>query len=119
MATVHASFDRWWNGISLRAKITGVTVLLLTFGLVVAGAGTMTVLRNYLFDQVDAKVDSLRTSALQLLSQSPSTIEDCGVGYKPYGYLFAVLGRQRQAVVQQRARRRRRNRSFAVQPWPR
>ena len=91
MATVHASFDRWWNGISLRAKITGVTVLLLTFGLVVAGAGTMTVLRNYLFDQVDAKVDSLRTSALQLLSTSPDTIEKCKLDYHPYGQLFAVL----------------------------
>ena len=34
---MHASFDRWWSGISLRAKITGVTVLLLTFGLTVAG----------------------------------------------------------------------------------
>ena len=21
--SMHASFDRWWNGISLRAKITG------------------------------------------------------------------------------------------------
>ena len=46
--SMHAAFDRWWNGISLRAKITGVTVLLLTFGLTVAGAGTMTVLaRKY------------------------------------------------------------------------
>lgn len=56
MAPVSASFDQWWNGISLRAKITGVTVLLLTFGLTVAGAGTMTVLRTYLLEQVDAEI---------------------------------------------------------------
>ena len=65
---MHASFERWWNGISLRAKITGVTVLLLTFGLTVAGAGTMTVLRNYLLDQIDA---DLHTA----YSALPSTID--------------------------------------------
>jgi two-component system OmpR family sensor kinase len=50
---VSASFDRWWNGISLRAKVTGVTVFLVTLGLTVAGAGTMTVLRTYLVERVD------------------------------------------------------------------
>ncbi|CAN5376709.1 N/A [soil metagenome] len=54
--TMHAAWDRWWNGISLRAKITGVTVLLLTFGLTVAGAGTMTVLRGYLLEVVDNQI---------------------------------------------------------------
>ena len=56
MSPVSASFDQWWNGVSLRAKITGVTVLLLTFGLTVAGAGTMTVLRTYLLERVDAEL---------------------------------------------------------------
>lgn len=50
---VSASFDRWWNGISLRAKVTGVTVFVLTLGLTVAGAGTMSVLRAYLVERVD------------------------------------------------------------------
>lgn len=54
--SMHAAFDRWWDGISLRAKITGVTVLLLTFGLTVAGAGTMTVLRTYLLEQSDRQI---------------------------------------------------------------
>jgi two-component system OmpR family sensor kinase len=53
---VSASFDRWWNGISLRAKVTGVTVFLLTLGLTVAGAGTMTVLRTYLVERVDGVI---------------------------------------------------------------
>lgn len=56
MARLTAAFDRWWNSISLRTKITGVTVLLLTFGLTVAGAGTMTVLRGYLLEQVDTEL---------------------------------------------------------------
>jgi two-component system OmpR family sensor kinase len=54
---VSASFDRWWNGISLRAKVTGVTVFLLTLGLTVAGAGTMTVLRTYLVERVDESIN--------------------------------------------------------------
>lgn len=53
---LHASFDRWWNGISLRAKVTGVTVFLLTLGLIVAGVGTMTVLRTYLVERVDEQI---------------------------------------------------------------
>ena len=85
---MHASFDRWWNGISLRTKITGVTVLLLTFGLAVAGAGTVSVLRGYLMDQTDAKVDSLYTSAGSL---PISNVADCSVVYSPNGTLFAVL----------------------------
>ena len=86
--TVHASFDRWWNGISLRAKITGVTVLLLTFGLAVAGAGTVSVLRGYLMDQTDAKVDSLYASAGNL---TLTNVANCAVVYSPNGTLFAVL----------------------------
>lgn len=53
---VVASFDHWWNGISLRAKVTGATVFLLTLGLIVAGAGTMTVLRAYLVERVDEAI---------------------------------------------------------------
>lgn len=88
MATVPASFDRWWNGVSLRAKITGVTVLLLTFGLVVAGAGTVSVLRGYLMDQTDEKVNSLYASAL---GQPAAKVADCAFTYQPNGTLFAVL----------------------------
>ncbi|SKA91967.1 two-component system, OmpR family, sensor kinase [Agreia bicolorata] len=49
---------RRWNAISLRNKITGVTVLMLTFGLVVSGIGTMTVLRTYLMNQVDQRLEN-------------------------------------------------------------
>jgi two-component system OmpR family sensor kinase len=49
---MHAQLTEWWNGISLRGKITGVTVMLLTLGLLVAGVGTMSFLRSYLLNQV-------------------------------------------------------------------
>ncbi|MFU8946218.1 ATP-binding protein [Mycetocola zhadangensis] len=51
---MHDSVAEWWNSISLRTKITGVTVLVLAFGLVVAGVGTMTMLRPALEGKVNA-----------------------------------------------------------------
>ncbi|AYF97403.1 sensor histidine kinase [Protaetiibacter intestinalis] len=88
MAKLHASFEHWWNGISLRTKITGVTVLLLTFGLAVAGIGTMTVLRTYLLEQVDAKATSGFVEAQAMPS---SQLIECNVRYEPDGYLVALL----------------------------
>ncbi len=88
MAVPRASFARWWNGISLRTKVTGVTVLLLTFGLAVAGAGTVSVLRGYLMDQADSKVDSLATSAV---NQKAADIANCAFTYQPNSTLFTVL----------------------------
>lgn len=55
-STLRATLGEWWNGISLRAKITGVTVLVLTLGLVVSGFGVMTVLRNYLITDADQQI---------------------------------------------------------------
>lgn len=66
---MHKQLTEWWNSVSLRTKITGVTVLLVTLGLLVAGAGTMTVLRNYLLDEVDKRlagqVEGLTVNELQ------------------------------------------------------
>ncbi|HEV7742539.1 MAG TPA: ATP-binding protein, partial [Pseudolysinimonas sp.] len=87
--SMHASFDRWWSGISLRAKITGVTVLLLTFGLTVAGAGTMLALRTYLLAQSDQQI----AAAYDKL-QSPinlTTIEDFGEGQRLNPYFLAAV----------------------------
>jgi two-component system OmpR family sensor kinase len=88
MAKLHASFDRWWNGISLRTKITGVTVLLLTFGLAVAGMGTMTVLRTYLLEQRDATVTAWFQ---QVQSMDGAQLANCTVRYQPNGYLVALV----------------------------
>jgi two-component system OmpR family sensor kinase len=43
---------RGWRGISLRAKVTGVTVAILAIGLLVAGIGTMFFLRSSLLDGI-------------------------------------------------------------------
>lgn len=52
---VHSLFARW-NRVSLRSKITGVTVLMLTVGLLASGVGTFTMLRSWVVDQSDKKL---------------------------------------------------------------
>ena len=82
----------WWNRISLRTKITGVTVLLLTMGLVVAGVGTMAVLRNYLQDEVDADLKSQLSEIPQVLVFDEGTEFDDDVYSGRNYYLAAVSG---------------------------
>jgi two-component system OmpR family sensor kinase len=61
--------SRWWDGISLRTKITGITVLLVALGLLVSGLGTMTVLSTYLMSQLD---NSVKNTTEQLEGQNIS-----------------------------------------------
>ena len=51
---MHDPVAERWNAISLRTKITGVTVLVLTFGLLIAGVGTVVMLRPALISKVDS-----------------------------------------------------------------
>ncbi|MDQ2662168.1 MAG: HAMP domain-containing histidine kinase [Actinomycetota bacterium] len=53
-----------WNRISLRTKITGVTVLMLTLGLLVSGIGTAAMLRSYVEQQMAAKLEAIATGDL-------------------------------------------------------
>ena len=46
MAHKPDAVTRWWRRISLRAKVTGVTVAVLALGLLVAGIGTVPLLRD-------------------------------------------------------------------------
>ncbi|PCN46956.1 two-component sensor histidine kinase [Curtobacterium sp. 'Ferrero'] len=66
---MHTRMSRWWDGISLRTKITGITVLLVALGLLVAGLGTMTVLSTYLMSQLD---DNVKQTTEQLEGQNIS-----------------------------------------------
>ncbi len=55
---MHVSLPDRWNAVSLRTKITGVTVLMLTFGLLVSGIGTMAMLKPVLLTQLDAQLNA-------------------------------------------------------------
>src|SRR5690606_30123898 len=95
--SMHASFERWWNGISLRAKITGVTVLLLTFGLTVAGAGTMTVLRTYLLDQTDQNIAAAYEKLPKTIDLA--TIELYGEGTRLNPFYLAAVDAEGEILV--------------------
>ncbi|MCA1943201.1 MAG: HAMP domain-containing protein, partial [Yonghaparkia sp.] len=53
---MHEQLTQWWQSISLRSKITGVTVFVVTMGLLVVGFGTLTVLQRTLLDEVDRQI---------------------------------------------------------------
>ena len=81
-----------WHTTSLRTKITAVTVLLVTLGLLVAGIGTMTVLRTYLLAEVDDKL----TQAAKSLNPFTSTCATRG----PSDYFIAVLDTDSGVICQ-------------------
>jgi len=86
---MHEQLMEWWNGISLRGKITGVTVLLLTLGLLVAGVGTMSFLRSYLLNQVyTTEINAYAANATEASVFACSSATDVKVQPR---YYFAVI----------------------------
>ncbi|MCE4026607.1 MULTISPECIES: cell wall metabolism sensor histidine kinase WalK [unclassified Microbacterium] len=83
------AITRWWRRISLRAKVTGVTVGVLALGLVVTGIGTMPILRNLLIDNVESQLPTLVTSDLATITPDGSgafsvTLKDETLGLADY-----------------------------------
>jgi len=60
---MHRSLLAAWNSISLRTKITGVTVLVLTFGLLLTGIGTTLLFKPVLISQLDQQLAAASTTA--------------------------------------------------------
>ncbi|WP_254654503.1 sensor histidine kinase [Clavibacter tessellarius] len=72
---VHDYISEKWNNVSLRTKITGVTVLLLLLGLLVSGAGTMYLLRQQMVIQLDAQLRIAATQLPKILGTDQATPE--------------------------------------------
>lgn len=88
---MHEQLTEWWDGVSLRNKITGVTVMLLTLGLLVAGVGTMSMLRTYLLDGVETKIsEAIDLTSLVRYDQTTPAL-DCVVQRLPPEYYLAVI----------------------------
>jgi len=66
---MHEQLVQWWETISLRIKVTGFTVFVVTLGLLVVGVGTLTVLQRTLIDEVDRQL----SQAADELPQTPET----------------------------------------------
>ncbi|TFC04784.1 HAMP domain-containing histidine kinase [Cryobacterium adonitolivorans] len=84
---MHVALMDRWSRISLRSKITGVTVLMLTLGLLVSGVGTMVILQNYVVQQVDA---SLQTEAQTTLMDYRNSMANGNASGVDSDYFVAV-----------------------------
>ncbi|MCU1543408.1 MAG: histidine kinase [Microbacteriaceae bacterium] len=82
-----------WNSTSLRTKMTAVSVLLLTVGLLVAGLGSMSVLRDYLTKDTDQKVNNLLLSVDSAIEfrESDAAGLTCDVAPIPTTYYIGVV----------------------------
>lgn len=85
---MHEALSKRWEAVSLRTKISGVTVLVLALGLTVAGVGTLSVLGAYLTQKVD---NELQIAASEFLDRGETSefSEDTRSGLIPY-YFGAV-----------------------------
>ena len=72
MSTLSEFGDRWAD-VSLRTKITVVTVFILFLGLIVAGVGTFSVLRPILINQQSAKLAQIRNDPTSVLAPGADT----------------------------------------------
>jgi len=84
---------RRWANVSLRAKITGVTVFILTLGLFVAGAGTLSFLKPQLIAQQDATLQQLQVDPTPALAEGADTtsLDRDDVLFAPNTFYIAVL----------------------------
>lgn len=79
--------DRW-NEISLRTKITGVTTMLLTLGLLVTGIGTMALLKPALIGQLDAQIQAMSADISSVVNSSEKS---SNLSQAPSDYYYIVL----------------------------
>ncbi|MBP6684356.1 MAG: HAMP domain-containing histidine kinase [Leucobacter sp.] len=73
--TLIREFAKGWADVSLRTKITIVTVFILFLGLIVAGVGTFSVLRPILINQQSADLARIRTDPTEVLAPAADTRE--------------------------------------------
>jgi two-component system OmpR family sensor kinase len=76
---MHQRLHRWWEATSLRTKVTGVTVIVITLSLFGIGLGTMATVQSYLLEEVDRKIDDVAAALPPSLTTSDfATFEPTG-----------------------------------------
>jgi two-component system OmpR family sensor kinase len=87
------TISQWWADVALRNKITGVTVLILSFGLIVAGVGTLSLLRPTLFASQDTELKQLQSDPSPALQPgaAPESLTREDVVFAPNIYYVALL----------------------------
>ena len=96
---MHEQLTQWWSRISLRTKTSTVTVLLITVGLLVAGVGTATVLRNYLNGEVDRRISS---TAIELRTLDVDIQSTCDRAAGPGQYYVGIVSSSGSTICENR-----------------
>lgn len=89
---MHLRLQNWWDSTSLRTKITGVTVIVLTLSLLGIGLGTTAAIQSYLQDELDRKIDEVAAGlSTSLTTGDFASFEPTGgQGARSNYYLAAV-----------------------------
>lgn len=82
-----AGLHERWNSISLRTKVTSVTVLMLTLGLLVSGIGTMAMLKPALIGQLDSQLQAVSADLSKVVDTQTKNMMASGA---PTDYYYAV-----------------------------
>ena len=92
--------QRWWEETSLRTKITGVTVIVITVGLFGIGVGTMATVQQYLLDEVDRKIDEVAASLPASLTTADfATFDTTGQTGSRSSYFLAAVSDQGEVLA--------------------
>lgn len=92
-----AGLHERWNAISLRTKVTSVTVLLLTLGLLVSGIGTMAMLKPALIGQLDSQLQAASTDLSKVVDTTSATLKSTDA---PTDYFYAVYNASGDLIEQ-------------------
>jgi two-component system OmpR family sensor kinase len=95
-----AGMQRWWEETSLRTKITGVTVIVITLGLFGIGVGTMATVQQYLLDEVDRKIDEVAASLPASLTTADfATFDTTGQTGSRSSYFLAAVSDEGEVLA--------------------
>ena len=90
----------WWQATSLRTKVTGVTVIVITLSLFGIGIGTMTTVQNYLLDEVDRKIDQVASGLSPTLTTSDfASFEPTGGEASRTDFYLAALSQDGEVLA--------------------
>lgn len=94
---MHQRLALWWGSTSLRTKITGASVLVITLSLFGIGVGTLMTVQGYLIDEVDRKIEEVSLGLPSQLSTSDfSSFDTTGSTGARSSYFLAAVSEDGQ-----------------------
>ena len=97
---MHQRLALWWESTSLRSKITGASVLVITLALFGIGVGTVSTVQRYLLDEVDRKIVDVSLGLPSQLSLGDfSTFDSTGGSGARTSFFLAAISRDGETLA--------------------